>query len=303
MSKFVEKKYPVLGDRGTILRTKQSGDVWQLRMRIPTEKKYLRESLRTKDLETAVMRAEKRVLEILSDITTGRKFFGITLQELVDQYIEYREEDVRKDGNLGSGTISSGRLVTIKSQLVHLLKYKGGDTKISNLDSESCYEYLKWCRHNRKNVKDVTVRNEQATFNHMMRFAYRKGLSHFQFFEFKTIRIINDESTRRGIFSFEQYDELIQVMRNWVDKKNCPDSKILNERLMIRDCIYIGSNTMLRVGELWQLKWGDIKKYSTETDELGYKVDLVTIHVRAETSKKMVSRTITTRGGAITSKD
>lgn len=297
MGKFVDKKYPVLGDRGMILRTKQSGDVWQLRMRIPAEKKYVRESLRTKDLETAVMRAEKRVLEILSDVASGRKIFGITLRELVELYVNDREEDVRKDDSISSGTISAGRLVTIKSQLKHFLKYKGEDTKVAELDSESCYEYARWCRHNRKNVRDVTIRNEQATFNHMMRFAYRKGLSHFQYFDFRPIRIVNDETTRRGVFTFKQYDHLYHVMRKWAHKDSCPDKQTLLERLMIRDCVLIGSNTMLRVGELWQLKWKDIKRIYTDHDEQGRKVDLVVIHVRPETSKKRVGREITTRGG------
>ena len=54
---------------------------------------------------------------------------------------------------------------------------------------------------------------------------------------------------------------------------------------------------MLRVGELWQLKWGDIQGYETHKDDLGKPVILVRLNVRKEIAKNRKSRLITTRGG------
>ncbi len=65
-----------------MLRVRQSGDVWQFRMWITDEGKYIRRSLRTRDYHSAVERAEKIVFETLGDIKSGRKIFGITLGEL-----------------------------------------------------------------------------------------------------------------------------------------------------------------------------------------------------------------------------
>ena len=48
---------------------------------------------------------------------------------------------------------------------------------------------------------------------------------------------------------------------------------------------------MLRVGELWQLKWGDILGYSKEVDETNKPVTLVTIKVRPETAKTKSTET------------
>ena len=48
---------------------------------------------------------------------------------------------------------------------------------------------------------------------------------------------------------------------------------------------------MMRFGELYQLKWGNVETYSAEEQRL------VTINVLAETSKVRQSRVIKVRGG------
>ena len=117
-----------------LFRSEPHGKMWQFQMWIPEEKKYLRKSLKTKDFETAVKRGEELYLQTFSDVKTGRKLFGITLKELSDAYIKWREEDV------ALGNITKGRVVTIKSQMKHFLDYKGYQTKLSELDRNSCYE-------------------------------------------------------------------------------------------------------------------------------------------------------------------
>ena len=84
----------LLGERGEIYRMSRSGGIYQCRVWIPTEKKYLRRSLKTTDYETAIGRGEKLILETHSDISSGKKMFGITLGELVDEYLKWREKDV-----------------------------------------------------------------------------------------------------------------------------------------------------------------------------------------------------------------
>lgn len=102
----------------------------------------------------------------------------------------------------------------------------------------------------------------------MMKFAFReKYNSHFETFEFRKSKITQEEEIRRDTFTLKEYDKLISVMRSWAAKKNSSNEKTLRERLLVKDCIYIASNTMLRVGELWQLKWNDILGYADEIDE------------------------------------
>jgi len=49
----------------------------------------------------------------------------------------------------------------------------------------------------------VTIRNEQATINQMIDYAYRKGYAHFAKFDFRKISIKKDKVGRRSVFSLE----------------------------------------------------------------------------------------------------
>ena len=93
----------LLGKRGEIYRMSRSGDVYQCRIWISTEKKYLRRSLKTTDYETAIGRGEKLILGTHSDISSGKKLFGITLGELVEEYLNWRQKDVNVDGGITEG--------------------------------------------------------------------------------------------------------------------------------------------------------------------------------------------------------
>ena len=85
----------ILDGAAKLFLKENSGDVYQFQMWIAEEKRHLRRSLRTTDLTTALKRGTDLYLETYSDVKTGRKIFGITLKELVDAYLKYREEDVQ----------------------------------------------------------------------------------------------------------------------------------------------------------------------------------------------------------------
>ena len=291
-SAFAVEEHDVLNGKAKLLRVRASGDVWQLRMWVQHEGKYIRKSLKTRDYETAVKKGEEIVFQTLSDVASGRKIFGITLGELVEIYKQWRKEDVEL------GNITAGRLVTIASQMKHLLAYKDEKLKLSELSKDSLYDYANWRKKMKVGVREVTIRNEQATINHMMTLAWRKGYSHFDKFEFRKISInIREEVKRRGIFTLQEYDELVRYMRTYISKKACIDEQERLERMLIRDCVLIGANTMMRVGELWNLKWNDIQNIQEVVDSTGKNMSLVTINVRAETAKNRRSRTVISRGG------
>ena len=281
----------MLGGKAKVLRTRDSGKVYQLRMWIEKEKRYLRETLKTKDLETALKRGEERVFQIYAEVFSGKKIFGITLKELVDKYLEWRNID-----DVATGNITKGRLGTLSSHLKHLLAYKGDDTKIASLDRKSCFDYAEYRRKNYPMVRDVTIRNEEATINHLWKYAFRQGYSSFDAFEFRKTRV-RTEDGGRDTFTLEEYDTLYRFMRKWTAEETIEDERVRLDRLLIRDCILIAANTMLRVGELWSLKWGDIVSYEKELDGNGRPLTLVTINVRAETSKVRKARQVTVRGG------
>jgi integrase len=284
------QNHDIFGGKAQILRVPQSGEVWQFRMWIGEEKKYLRKSLQTRDFEAATDRAEKLYLETMANVSSGKKLFGLSLQELTNLYTDWRSGDV--------GTrITKGRLVTIKSQMKHILAYKGAGLKIGELERNSFYDYESWRKQTKPGTQSVTIRNEQSTINHMMDFAYREGYTHLPQLDFRPISIKRDEVGRRDIFALDEYDKLIRHLRSYVSKKQAPDETERTERLMVRDAILTASNSLLRVGELWQLRWGDVEKVEHAFDSEEIPVELVTLNVRGETSKTGNGRRIIVRGG------
>jgi integrase len=283
--------HEILGGKAQIYRVAKSGDVYQFKMWVKEEQKYLRKSLRTRDLETAKSRAEDKYLKTYSDVSGGRKIFGMSLGELVTEFIAWRADDV------DAGIITKGRLGTIKSQFKHVTNFKSEKLKISEFDRNSFYDYGVWRKKNFIGTQSVTIKGEQSTINQMIDYAYRKGYAHFARFEFRKITITKDKIGRRSVFTLEEYDDLWRFMRTYSSKTHCADEALRNERWMVRDAVLIASNSMLRVGELWQLRWSDIVGIKTIYDEQEKAVHLVTINVRAEICKTRTSREVVCRGG------
>jgi integrase len=286
-----DQKHEILGGKAVIFRVRTSGDVWQFRMWIAEEKKHLRKSLKTRDFTAAVKQAEEIVFQTFSDVSTGKKIFGVTLQELIDAFLSWRAKDVE------SGSITKGRLLTIKSQTKHILKFKSSNLKVSALEKNSFFDWEQHRKTTTPGTQSITIKHEKATINQMIEFGYREGSCHFPKCEFRKRKMSKDEVGRRSIFTLKEYDNLVQFMRTYASKQSCGTEAIRQERLMIRDCVLIASNTMCRVGELWQLKWGDIIGTEDVLDEDGKTISLVKISIRAETSKVRASRIVILRGG------
>ena len=131
----------------------------------------------------------------------------------------------------------------------------------------------------------------------MMKYAYRVGHAHIDRLDFRKIVIKGADISRRDTFTLEEYDRLVRYMRTYVSKRACPDETERMERMMVRDAILVASNTMLRVGELWNLKWKDILQIEKIFDEDEKEMSLVTINVRAEIAKTRKQRRVPVRGG------
>ena len=285
----------LLGERGELYKMPRNGDIYQIRVWLPDERKYLRRSLKTTDYETAKHRGENLILETHSDIAAGKKLFGITLGGLVDEYLAWRKKDIDAKVN----GITEGRFRTIQSQMRALLRTKSKDLKISELDRKSFYDWGQMRTADRPTITPTTIRNECATINQMIDFAYREGYSHFPKFDFRTIKIPKGQIGKRDIFDREkgEYDRLISFLRSYVSKKECPDPEKRLERKKIRDFIYTLSNTCMRSGELRQMTWNDVLGFRDEVDEKGKNVCLVKLRIRKEITKVRNERTIIVRGG------
>jgi len=127
--------HSVMDGTAQIFKVPQSGDVYQFRMYISTDKKHYRISLKTRDLESALSKARDKALELSAYVRNDIKIFGMTLDELISEYIDYRHNDVV------NGDIVKERLGTIKSQLKNMANIKGEDIKLAELDRDCMFDY------------------------------------------------------------------------------------------------------------------------------------------------------------------
>ena len=269
----------------------KSGDVWQFRMWINDEKKHYRKSLKTKDFNIALSLATDLALELSSDQRVGKQIFGITLGELVDLYIEYREKDIQ------SKDITKERWLAIGYSLKYIITMLGRNKKVSSIKVDTLFEY----RHLRNEIKLASlggIRNEMAIINHMWKWGYRHKYTNFGKLEF---RKISGEIGKRNTFTDEEYDKLVRYMRSYCSKKECPNNDERIERQLVRDFVLISSNSCARPGELRKLTWGDVLGYEEHLTEGEYEEEKVTqlveLKIRKDTSKVRKERIFLCRGG------
>ena len=298
----------------------QSGEVYQFRMFIKDENKHYRRSLKTKDYDIALSTAKKLTKELMAHGISDKKVFSISVKQLIEQYIDYREHDINDETG-----ISLKRWKSIKSQLKHFAILCGEDTKLSALNKNDLFEYSSM-RNKVKKVAVNTIRMEKSTINAMIKYAYRNKLIHFDYFDFKQLIIKGDMLGRRGTFSEKEYRKLLDFLKSFsslkysherlgrggvgrdgqLNNKQSVDyvSKEQNhlERLMVRDYLMILANTGMRVGEAIQLTWscvGNYEKHNIQTEKEGKTIEqlLVEIEVLAITSKVRKHRKFLSRGG------
>jgi hypothetical protein len=295
---FLTDKHSIYGGKAEVVRTQQSGGYWHFRMWISEEGKYVRKTLKTQHLDTAIERAENEFFAIKANLNSGKRIFSPTVQQAAEGYLKHRwEVDVKR------GSITEGRWSTIKSQLNHFVAYCGivgrqaqsGVTRLSDLESKSLQGYQQY--RQQKKAKDVTIRNEQATINALCRWAFDEGLHTIQHYVFPSItrRGVDADSLRRSTYTDEEYRRITRALVRYTSNKAARVDFLSTDELFIRQLVrhffLIGSNTMMRFGEQYQLRWGNVETYTAERQRL------VTINILAETSKVRQSRVIKVRGG------
>ena len=272
---FLTDKHSIYGGKAEIVRTQQSGGYWHFRMWISEESKYVRKTLKTKHLDTAIERAENEFFAIKANLNSGKRIFSPTVQQAAEEYLKHRwEVDVKR------GSITEGRWGTIKSQLNHFVAYCGivgrsersSVTRLSDLESKSLQGYQQY--RQQKSARDVTIKNEQATINALCKWAFDEGLHSVQHYVFPSIsrRGVDADTFRRSTYTDDEYRRIPRALISYTAKKTAK-AEFLSEderftRQLVRHFFLIGANTMMRFGELYQLKWGNVETSPTKTRRL-----------------------------------
>ena len=286
-----------------IFQQKSNGDVWQFRMWLPNEKKHYRKSLKTTNFNRALVSGKELALELNTNMSVGKKNFGITVEELLELYLENREKDIGDE----DGQITKGTWKALRSKLKQGILMLGLSRKVSHIEQNAIENYRQRRTENR-NVGAQTILNEQASLNCMWKWAYKNGHTHFEMLDFRKLSK-RSHVHKRSVFTDKQYDKLVRYMRTYSSLKNCEtvwgyNNRLLMtkqhmylERKMVQDMILILANTGLRIGECRQLVWGNLSDEQTLTNKkTEKKTELVYITVPKHITKVRVERRFFTYG-------
>uniref|UniRef100_UPI002FE1448B tyrosine-type recombinase/integrase n=1 Tax=Alteromonas genovensis TaxID=471225 RepID=UPI002FE1448B len=226
-------------------------------------------------------------------VNAGKKVFSITVEEMVQIYLDHRQRHVEL------GLLSAGRHYIISCHLKHLTRLLGAGTRVNDLDRRSLQDYAFIRRSEKAGIKNATINNEQATINACFRYCYDEGLVHIQKLKFDVLPVEDSVDRRaRATFTPEQFQKLTGVMQQYVLERNI-SAEVGLLRQMIRLFIIVSAETMMRFGELRQLQWRSVSDSFTRTDSNGVQHSLVKITVLADTSKVRKTRNVIAKAGSL----
>lgn len=137
--------FEIFDGRVKIFRT--GSKVWQMQVWINEEKKYVRESLKTEEKDTAQRLAEERYIFLRAKVQSGERVFSIRATELRDRFLEYAEKQV------AAGQLSQGRLNNIKTYTKHYIDFVGAQSQIQNIPVKKFKDYLAFRRQKKSDIQ------------------------------------------------------------------------------------------------------------------------------------------------------
>ena len=304
MAKHTKEEVKIFGGKANIY-TNEYG-VWQFRVWLRNENKYVRKSLRTKVKMYAIEQAEELYIEIRNEQKKGRKYYAITVKEAVDDYLKMQRARIG-DGDFN---IVVARYKTIETQMRTFLDYVRKDDKITTLSESTLRRYERNGEvtnyvsfRKRKNIGDTTIRNEMTTINSFMKYCFADAkVTHVAAFKYpnmpKKSYSADGEVIRRMTFTSDEYKLFTDAMRSYTAKKNTKHltKKEIFERQMVRHYFLFAANSGLRSSEIRKLQWHNITTYKDVTSR-GSEGIFANILVDRSTTKVRKTRRVYCRGG------
>jgi integrase len=277
-------EFDILDGEVRLFHTTHSGDIWQMRMHVPSEQKYVRKSLRTRDKEAAIKLARAEYISVSARIQNGEKIFSISAKELRDQYLVHIESLVKDN------QISKGRAGNIKTYTKHYMDFVGSTTKIQNIKESQFQEYRSFRQKKIPGITMTVVINESITIKQMYKWAAGKGMIQPGYLpDFGKIKARKNE-VRRESFTVAEYQMLVSVGKNWfksVPKDHPNREEEIYYRRSIQDFILLMGHYGFRTGELVLVQNKYIKVNEKEM--------IASISIPAENTKVRTQREVTGR--------
>ena len=115
---------PIFEGDAKLFRTPASGNIWQFQMWVKEEKRYVRKSTRTRQLDEALEVGKEYFFDVKAKQKYHQPVFPKTFGEISDEFLaRYKKE-------IALGNITLIRWRFIKGLLKHIIGYVGNDTLI-----------------------------------------------------------------------------------------------------------------------------------------------------------------------------
>ena len=284
---------PICDGEAALYRTPPSGDVWQFQMNIKHEKyqvggrtKWLRKSLRTRDLVEAKRKGRELWMETIGKVQSSQPIFAPTTAELVNRFLEVKKAEVDINKTLG-------RYRTIRTQLGWYLEFVGADEKITDVDRNIWDDYYRFRRTHRPDVTDMTLTGEKSTIRALYRWAIRLDYLPQRYLpEFPPL---STEVVKRRALTREEWRTIYEYMRSkkWT---NVDDLKMAEQRRFIYWFVLVLGNLGCRFGEARRLTWNNIKKIQKATVDGRNETQVTVNFLKSQTKNKRERTAIGRRG-------
>lgn len=303
--KWVTHKIPILGRRNCYIYKRPNSEVWQYYLQMDGEGQ-LRASTRiegSKDdinvgQEEAIEFATNKYLDARGRSQTGMK--AIVKKKLFDLMDDFLKEEKKRIRPYNIDGYITERTFYAKSHHLNLLKkfYSGKNIAIEKLDWGKLYDYPLWRAKEKCNKQNPiaitppktqqTISAELTTIRGYFAFLLKKGYI-LKVPEFKRVVREKREDIRRDFLNYKQYKQTNNTLTAWAKSKTATPSQTYN-RQILRNSIFIMTNSLLRVGTLRNLEWRDLD-VAENLDDDQQKVGHI-IRVRKEATKVGTSRIV-----------
>lgn len=279
--------------RYTVLNPKVSGG-----------KRYLTETLKTKDLHIAIARAHLRLAEIVKNEKGGISVSNMKAEAEIDAFMKEYRTGVEQ----GLSSHSRHMLRGYERSIVRYWREYVGKKRLQDITYADMEAYEGWRQsywerkeklgeklhgNARQRAARRTVEWEIGAFKQFLGWARRKGKYAGDAAEFVLSKGVHN---RRSAFTRDDYNKLVSFMRRktWLEVgKHGNDPRLIRYRIMLRAYVLFLANTGLRVGEARNLKWSDAVFATNASGE-----EIVRVFVHGTHSKVKKRREVIGLSGA-----
>ena len=245
--------------------------IYQMRLRVSTQR-YIWRSLKTRDKEQAIRTARREFYKLEIKKEEGEEYAAPTLKKVLADYLKQRELENKR------GDTKDGMLRQIKRVQKFWLEFAGnkpvdkiGDKELAAFVDwrKAYYGKLKELPQNAKlHPTDKTLQWELTFGKSVLKWAHSKGYRGTK--PLPTYSFVPKVKRVRPAFQPNSYRKLYNTLRKRVNAAR--HTHKFETRLLLRDYVLILANSGMRVGELNNVKIGDVTAFTDEKDRKNYRI-------------------------------